>query len=246
VSAEALREVVLLHVVRFLLIWGVFEGGTELGLTGWDAGFAANVAATLFAGALMTRRRLWRVTGMITPWRSAVAGLALLPLVLDAISWALPAGLAPHSPGYLWWAATLLLVGLNEEMFSRGVVLHRLRSAYAVPTAVVTTAVLFGLQHLSSFALSSQSTEDVLENVVLTALYGFALAAFQARFAWLWPLVLAHATADFTIVLAEQRLAGWIVYLVHLGWIGYGVVLLRTPPGTAGEATRGTLRHYPG
>ena len=235
----ALPEVVLLHVVRFLLIWGVVEGGRMLGLSPWDAALASTVAATLFAVALMTRRRLWGVTGMLTPWRSAVAGLALLPFALDAVSWALPAGVGPEPPGYAWWAAMLLLVGLNEEMFSRGVVLQRLRDAYAVPRAVSVTAVLFGLQHLSAFALTSRPAEDVLENVALTATYGFALAAFQARYAWLWPLVLAHATADWTILLSQERLPGWLVYLVHLAWLGYGALLLRAPAGRPRTSLRG-------
>lgn len=159
----------------------------------------------------------------------------MFPLALEAVSWALPAGLRVQAPGYLLWGGTLLLVGVNEELISRGVVLSRLQSAFRPVGAVVLTAALFGLQHLSAFALTSRQVGDILGNVVLSAVTGFALAAYQFRFRWLWPLILVHATANFTVVLAARPLPDLYVGLAHALLLVFGIAVLGLPDRDAGH-----------
>lgn len=212
--------------MRFLVLLVAVELAGAAGLSGWSVGLAANLAVTAFAVALVTRRRLWHSIGMLTPWRSRWALLAIVPLAFEALTWALPAGLAPQSPGYGLWALTLLLVGINEELISRGVVLSRLQTAYRPVWAVALTAALFGAQHLSAFALTGRGAGDILGNVALSAVAGFAWAAFQWRFRWIWPLILVHATADFTTILAVQPLPEPLIALAHVGLLGYGIVVL--------------------
>lgn len=219
-----------LHLLRFAVIAVSLELATLAGVSGWTLGLVANVAVTVLAVVLMTRRKLWRCSGMTTLWRSRVAALALLPLCAEAISWALPAGITARTPGLGLWALTLLLVGVNEELFSRGLVLERLRPAYRPTVAAVTTAALFGLQHLSALVLTSREAGDVLGNVALSAVAGLALTAFQLRFRWLWPLILVHATADWVIILASRALPDAFIGVAHLLLLLYAVVLLRGLP----------------
>lgn len=70
------------------------------------------------------------------------------------------------------------------------------------------TAALFGLQHLSAFATTSLGAYDIVTNVLVSACYGFALAAFQLWFAWIVPLILIHGFADFTTIGVRAELAG--------------------------------------
>lgn len=93
--------------------------------------------------------------------------------------------------------------------------------------AETLTAVLFGLQHLSAFALTSRGGGDILMNVLLSGIYGFALAAYQFRFRWIWPLILVHALADFTTVLAAEPLPDLLVGISHVLLLAFGIILLR-------------------
>lgn len=227
--STALADAAGVHLLRFAVMFVVLEIAAVAGVTGWYLGLVANVAVTVLAVVLMSRRRLWTSTGMLTAWRSWAALLALLPLALEALSWALPAGLQVQAPGYVLWTCTLLLVGVNEELISRGVVLSRLQGAFRPAGAVALTAALFGLQHLSAFALTSRQAGDILGNVALSAIAGFALAAFQFRFRWLWPLILVHATADFTVILAARPLPDLYVGVAHVGLLVFGIAMLRWP-----------------
>ena len=220
-----LLDAVAVHLVRFLVMAVVVGGATLLGISSWFVGLAANVAVTVLAVVLVTVRGLWSRTGLTRLWRSPWALLALLPLVAEALSWAFR-GSEIGPPGAGWWALTLLLTGVNEELISRGVVLDRLESAFAPLPAVSLTAVLFGLQHLSALALTGRGPVDVLQNVALSACYGFALAAFQLTFRWLWPLVLVHALADWTTLAALTYPSDAVVVAIHAGLLVYGLILL--------------------
>jgi hypothetical protein len=92
---------------------------------------------------------------------------------------------------------------------------------------VILSAVMFGLQHLSLFATGSSSTEDVVTIVALTAAYGYALAAFQFRFAWILPLILAHAASDFTQILTTEPVPFAMHVLIALAFLAYGIWLLK-------------------
>lgn len=219
-------------LVRFLIMFFTLEVAAAAGVGGWYLGLLANVAVTIFAAVLVTRRRLWASIGATTLWRSWWALAALAPLALDAVSWALPARLVREDPGFLLWGVTLLLVGVNEELISRGVILSRLEVAYRPLLAVTITAALFGLQHLSAFALTSREAGDILGNVALSGIYGFALAAFQWRFRWIWPLILVHALADFVTLLAAEPLSDGLIVAAQVTMLALGLVLLRwrVPP----------------
>lgn len=233
VRLPPLADAAGITLLRFLVMLVVLELAGAAGVEGWYLGLVANIAVTVLAVVLVTRRGLWRACGFTVAWRSWAALVTLVPLAFEAVSWTLPAGLLPQDPGYLLWAVTLLLVGVNEELISRGVILSRLQEAYRPWSAVTLTATLFGLQHLSAFALTSRDAGDILGNVALSGISGFALAAYQWRFRWIWPLILVHGVADFTTLLAAKPLPDVLIGAAHVMLLALGLGLLRWPGGRA-------------
>ena len=201
-----------------------------LGITGWYMGLFVNVLCALFAAGLVTWFGLWKRIGFTTLWRGRTALLLLLVPLAEALLWLLPSGLVEQPPGFGLWALTLLLVGFNEELISRGVVLERMRRSFGAYSAVAITAALFGLQHLSAFATSNRDSYDILTNVLVSACYGFALAAFQFRFAWIWPLILLHGLVDFTTILTSGGLPDAVVVVTLVVFLAYGILILRRRP----------------
>ncbi len=218
---------VAVHLVRFGIIVAGLWVAPLMGITGWYMGLFVNVLCCLYAAALMTRYGLWRASGLFTLWRGLAATLLVLVLLAVALFWMLPDGLVKEPPGFALWALTLLLVGFNEELISRGVVLSRQRTSFGAFPAVLTTATLFGLQHLSAFATSDRGAYDIVTNVLVSGTYGFALAAFQYRFAWIWPLILIHGLADFTTILTRSNHGDLVIGALVAMFVVFGVVILR-------------------
>lgn len=215
------------HVARFGVIMLGLLIAPLIGITGFYAGLFTNVLCVVFAAGLVTYLGLWQRIGFTTAWRGRTAALFLLVPLGEALLWLLPDGLVEQSPGYGLWALTLLLVGVNEELVSRGVVLERMRRGFGAYSAVGITAALFGLQHLSAFATTGRGGYDIASNVLVSACYGFALAAFQLRFAWIWPLILIHGLADFTTILSADGLSDIAVVATLLVFIAYGIIVIR-------------------
>lgn len=241
-GSAALRDVTVaggVHLLRFGVILGGLALAPVLGITGWWAGLFVNVLCALYAAGLVTYLHLWGRIGFTTRWRGPVAALCLGVPLLEALLWLVPGGLAVPPPGFGWWAVSLLLVGLNEELVSRGVVLETLGRSFGTYSAVSLTAALFGLQHLSALATTSRGTYDVLTNVLVSGCYGFALAAYQHRFAWIWPLILLHALADFTTILSAGGHSDTWVGLSLIVFVAYGILLLRR--GVKGPGSRRVL-----
>ncbi|MBZ2197971.1 CPBP family intramembrane glutamic endopeptidase [Occultella gossypii] len=216
------------HLARFAIIVITLAVAPMLGITGWYLGLAANVACVAFAAVLVTVRGLWRQSGILVRWRGRTAVILLVPLVIEVLVWAVPEGLVEQPPGFGLWSLTLLLAAANEELTSRVVVLERMRPAFRPHIAVAITAALFGLQHLSAFATTSRTFDDILLNVLVSACYGFALAAFQLRFRWLWPLILLHAGANFATLFSARPLPDAVIAITLVMFIGLGLTILRS------------------
>ncbi len=215
------------HLARFGVILGGLAIAPLIGIGGWYAGLFVNLLCCLFAAGLVTYYRLWSRIGITRLWAGPAAMIFVLVLLLEALSWILPAGLDITPPGAALWVLTLLLVGFNEELISRGVVLERLARSYKALPAVILTGVLFGLQHLSLFATTDRSAYDILTNVLLSGTVGFAMAAFQYRFHWILPLILVHALADFTAIHAKEPHGDGFAAATAVLFVVFGVLALR-------------------
>lgn len=228
---RVLAEAVAILVLRFALMALVATAAAPLG---WYAGLVVNVVLGAAAVLLVHHLRLWASLGGLRPSphhrgdSTATALLWLVPFLVDIAVWVVPHGLRVRPPGLALWTVTLLLVGLNEELFVRGVILTRLQRAWSAPMAVTLSACLFGLQHLSNLVLTSRGTVDVLQNVVLSGIHGFAYAAFQVRWRWLWPLVVLHAVSDLSKVLPARPLSDPQIVIEHAALLGVGLLLLRS------------------
>jgi membrane protease YdiL (CAAX protease family) len=121
----------------------------------------------------------------------------------------------------------VLLVGLTEQLISRVVDLERMWRSFGPAGAVELTGALFGLQHLLAFATTARTADDVLLNVLVSACYGTGLAAFQYRFRWVLPLVLAHAAADCTTILSADLLPDVVVAITCVAFLATAAVILR-------------------
>ncbi|AZI59000.1 CPBP family intramembrane metalloprotease [Nakamurella antarctica] len=217
-----------IHLARFFVIIGALTLGPLVGISGWYLGLAANVACVIFAVSIVTARKLWRTSGILVAWRGRLALLFLLPLFAEVLVWALPSGLRNDEPGFGMWALTLVLVGVNEELTSRVVVLERMRRSFPPLASVAVTAALFGLQHLSALATTSRTLDDVALNVVASSCYGFVLAAFQFRYRWVTPLIVVHAAADFTTILSVQPVPDAAVAVTLVVFLILGFTILRS------------------
>jgi hypothetical protein len=87
-----LADATAIHLLRFAVMLVTLELAGWLGVTGWYLGLVTNVVLVVVAAAVMTCRRLWHSSGMLTLWRSRLAALALIPLVAEALSWLVPGG----------------------------------------------------------------------------------------------------------------------------------------------------------
>lgn len=106
---------------------------------------------------------------------------------------------------------------------------------------MILTGALFGLQHLSLFATSDRDAWDIVTNVLMSGTVGFAFAAYQYRFSWIWPLILLHALADLTAIWSRSPHGDLFAAGTAVIFVVYGVAVLRTAPvptsGTASDTT---------
>jgi membrane protease YdiL (CAAX protease family) len=223
----ALAFAVGITVARFAVIYVALLVAPLIGITGWYMGLFANALCVVFAVVLVSWLGMWRDSGLFTLWRSPKAALLVLPFVAEALVWTLlPGGLVDRAPGFGLWALTLLLVGINEELVSRVAILRSLAGPFSPVWAVVATASLFGLQHLSQLAITARPVEEVLWNVLFSGVAGFAYAAFQLRFSWLWPLILCHVAHDYFRLMARQEAPDSWYAVVHVLLLVFGAYLL--------------------
>lgn len=124
--------------------------------------------------------------------------LEIVPLVL----------FAPKFPQsglfYTVLALFTLLVGLNEELYFRGLVFHFLRQK-GPKAAVIGSAIIFGILHAVN-ALSGTNPWAVLLQVVFAFLVGLVLALIVSVTKSLWIGILWHTVHNFISFSTESSL----------------------------------------
>jgi sodium transport system permease protein len=107
----------------------------------------------------------------------------------DAIEQALEGLVAPDQPLALTLFAVAITPAVCEELLCRGAVARSLDRSLGRAGAVVVSALLFGLLHMSAYRF------------VPTFLLGVALALITLGTRTLWPAMLAHALNNASVVL---------------------------------------------
>lgn len=158
---------------------------------------------SLFGLGLVAVRGRWREAGLGGPgtWRD---GRALVPLGIYTVLAVLGmlAGVTVTDPAEVGVVVVLVaLIGLNEEVLFRGVLLDVLQED-GVPAGVVGSSVLFGLVHLNNLIYGADPAFVALQ-VVAAFGTGVFFCAVRVRTGTLVPLIVAHALTDLTPLLVR-------------------------------------------
>lgn len=138
------------------------------------------------------------------------------------------------------FAVFSFVVAWTEEAFFRGLILQTLLPA-GIRTAVIVSALLFGLPHLFNAFGGLWDPLFVVANTVAALGIGITLAALVVRTATIWPPILIHALVNFTALLSLGSLVVpvqtplQLALTVTAGVVlaGYGLYLIRgIPAGT--------------
>jgi len=182
--------------------------------------FQALLALAVTGAIQAWRRRGWADIGLVAPGprdlpRGMLAFAACLGanmLLVYVLIGAVPETVEDHTknlgfiarqiagglplPGLV---ALLILVGLYEEVFARGLLLDRCRTLFTGTwQPVLVSSVLFGLGHLYQGWLG----------VLQTTLIGVVLALFAIRWGSLWPVIIAHALLNISSIMLMESGAG--------------------------------------
>ncbi|GHV40850.1 hypothetical protein FACS189490_06700 [Clostridia bacterium] len=88
-----------------------------------------------------------------------------------------------------------LLVGVNEELFFRGLMLRALQQIGA-KKAIIISSVIFGIGHAAT-ALSGASPQYVVLQILFAFLFGFVAAEFTVITKSILPMIAWHFIHDF-------------------------------------------------
>lgn len=209
--------------VTVFVTWGL----PALRATGGLAGEASVLAGKLAVFVLVPLALfcwLWRYRpGELLQWPPVFRGqwLPLLGMSALLVAFQLVAGRAPRDLAALdpsLWQVTLVLpvaaawlvleVGLVEEFFFRALLQSRLAAWTRSPlTAIVVTALLFGLMHSPGLYLRPEITGEAVGvspsllhavgySILITSTTGFFLGVLWHRTRNLWLLAIVHAVND--------------------------------------------------
>jgi uncharacterized protein len=224
---DHVRRHPLLGVLEVTVLWhavliGVAEGLPPLA-PDWFPDLGASVVnlvcAAVVLGLLTAWGRTQDVTGRGRRWHLA------LPLLAIALSYAL-AGIDGTAAKLFGSVVSLALVGLNEELYSRGLSLDIARPL-GERTAAALVAVTFGLGHLQNYLLFGSALDDTVFQVITATCYGFCLAGLRLRMHTVWPLVIVHALDDWTQINSPGKAPDWWQVTVLVVFIAYGLWLTR-------------------
>ena len=136
--------------------------------------------------------------------------LFYIPLILVATSgvWA---GFAVKEPlaGTICQALSMLLVGFLEEVIFRGL-LFKGMAKNNVRTAILVSALTFGIGHIVNLFTGQTSVETVMQ-IIFAVSWGFILTMVCYKSGSIIPSILAHALIDaFSMFAADQEKAAWV------------------------------------
>jgi len=248
------RRVLVLQMLVFLVsalvglaLYGLdLNGGSdEVLLVGVKLGSAA------LALSVVDRLGWYRRVGFRTPRRWSRLWLAWLPAAY--VGYALIDGGFDRSLlSSLGIAGLCLAVGLEEELWTRGLVLESLRWR-GTTAAVVLSSLWFGALH-SLNLLNGQPASTTVAQMGFATAFGLAVAAVRVRVGTLWLPVALHALYDLGALMRDSDAAGpsWRAvagYLVVFGLplVVFGLVLARPSkvPGGDGRMPRRRTRVEP-
>jgi uncharacterized protein len=167
-------------------------------------------------------------------WRPADVGLGrqrfdrslwlLAPLFALTLTYALP-GIEGEPYIVFCTAVWCLLIGLNEELWSRGIILYPLSKFGPFPSALLV-ALLFSNQHWLNYLFFGAELEDQFAQLISTFTFAFVLVALRWRGLTIWPLAILHGLGDFLQLTSPGAAPWWWQLAIALFELAYGWWLL--------------------
>jgi membrane protease YdiL (CAAX protease family) len=243
-TAQVVAYLAVVFGLSFILGWSLGAFDLEGPVVVLETGFKLASAAVGFA--LLLRLGWIERAGFRLPARWSRLWLAWLP-VLYLVFAALP-GYPSRSIGQIFAvAAFTIAVGLDEEVWSRGLLLESMRWR-GTSEAVIYSGVLFGLFHGVNVMAGQPATTTAVQMGAATC-WGLALGAVRVRVGSIWPCIAIHALWDFLLILrsgevSETVATGWreaaATLLLFMPLAFYALVLARPSkvPGPDGRIPR--------
>ncbi|MFG2007263.1 CPBP family intramembrane glutamic endopeptidase [Spirillospora sp. NPDC048911] len=191
----------------------------------WFPALGATIVNVACFGAVMLV--LWR-WGWLR--KSGVATLGrrwwlAAPMALIACSYAL-AGLDGNTTLVISGLVSLMWVGINEEVHSRGLVQQAL-SPLGPVRAAIWVGALFGVGHLQNYLFFGRSLDDTLWQMLSAGLFGFCCAALRFAIGSVWPMVFVHGLDDFMQIHSPGSVPWWWEASVYVFHAAFGLWLLQ-------------------
>ncbi len=194
------------HPYVFVVLLTLFVIGVDF-LAGSISALLPNPILAIIAIVVITKARWWRRIGFTYSRQDARSLLLFTPVfVLPVLWWLVVTPLIgygvvqiPSLAMFLFYAGFTLLIGFVEEVYFRGIMLQALKSR-GLWHATVVTAFLFGAAHASNALYGASSLYTVLQ-VGYAIAFGLSFAALVLVTRMIWPVILAHALANFASIL---------------------------------------------
>jgi membrane protease YdiL (CAAX protease family) len=91
-----------------------------------------------------------------------------------------------------------LLVGINEELLFRGILLESLITRFSKAKSIILSAIAFALFHAVNY-FSGEPLLSILSQMIMAFIAGFFLGVIRIKMNSIWPLMLWHALWDCSI-----------------------------------------------
>ena len=122
---------------------------------------------------------------------------------------------------------SMILVGFVEEMIFRGFLFKAMLGNGKTVTAIIVSALTFGIGHIVNLFAGQASFETVMQ-VIFAVSWGFILTMVFYKSGSLIPCIIAHSMVDaFSLYGADNEVTDWIyigvtifiavIYCIYLG-----------------------------
>ena len=144
-------------------------------------------------------------------------------------------------PGLIFAAVSMALVGFAEELIFRGFLFKALLKDGSVKTAVIVSAITFGLGHIINLFTGHELFETLMQ-VVFAVAFGFVVTMAFLKSGSLLPCILAHSLTDVFSLFASDETSSalnWIIHAVELvlavAYCLYLAKRVETPPASTAD-----------
>jgi len=152
----------------------------------------------------------------------AVKVFYYIPIVV-LVSLLLIAGFEPNTlPRIAILLVFTLIVGINEELFYRGILIHRMRKI-GIKKAILIASFLFGILHAANLLGGYKEPLYVALQVVFAFVFGILASEIYVITKSLLPVIIWHFLHDFISLITSQTLNNTAVIILS---IQVGIMLI--------------------